>query len=155
MVSALTGWHPTSSISAAMVTALPRRSFKKGTWMWRSARALSFFGRPIRGLLWVDPALLKHWMILATVLQLSFRVWANFLLPWASSCSATICLLRSSESSLVCGAMMELSVTSVRECESCTTNLNTPAPYAHGPSNTNESHDILEGKWQTVLNLDI
>ena len=27
--------------------------------------------------------------------------------------------------------------TSMRECESCTTNLNTPAPYAHGPSNTN------------------
>ena len=25
----------------------------------------------------------------------------------------------------------------------------------HGPSNTNESHDILEEKWQTVLNLDI
>ena len=25
----------------------------------------------------------------------------------------------------------------------------------HGPSNTNESHDILEGEWQAVLNLDI
>ena len=24
-----------------------------------------------------------------------------------------------------------------------------------GTSNTNESHDILVGKWQTVLNLDI
>ena len=28
-------------------------------------------------------------------------------------------------------AMLELSVTSMRECESCTKNLNTPAPYAH------------------------
>ena len=27
--------------------------------------------------------------------------------------------------------MLELSVTSMRKCESCTTNLNTPAPYAH------------------------
>ena len=27
--------------------------------------------------------------------------------------------------------MFELSVTSMRECESCTTNLNTPAPYAY------------------------
>ena len=25
----------------------------------------------------------------------------------------------------------------------------------HGPSNTNESRDILEGKWQAVLSLDI
>ena len=25
----------------------------------------------------------------------------------------------------------------------------------HGPSDTNESHDSLEGKWQAVLNLDI
>ena len=25
----------------------------------------------------------------------------------------------------------------------------------HVPSNTNESLDILEGKWQAVLNLDI
>ena len=51
--------------------------------------------------------------------------------------------------------MLELSVTSVRECESCTTNLNKSVPYAHGPSNINESHDILEGEWRAVLNLDI
>ena len=57
--------------------------------------------------------------------------------------------------------MLELSVTSMRKCKSCTTNLNNPAPYAHmglvtrGPSNTNESNDILEEKWQAVLNLDI
>ena len=25
----------------------------------------------------------------------------------------------------------------------------------HAPSKTNESYDILEGKWQVVLNLDI
>ena len=34
----------------------------------------------------------------------------------------------------------------MRECESCTTNLNTPAPNTHGPSNTNESHDIFGGE---------
>ena len=79
MVWALTDWPPTSSISAAMLTALIRRSFKESIWMWRSACALSFFGQPTRGLFWVDPALLKCWMILATVLQLSFRVLVIFL----------------------------------------------------------------------------
>ena len=33
-------------------------------------------------------------------------------------------------------------MTSMKEHESCTKNLSTPAPYAHGPSNTNESHDF-------------
>ena len=56
MVWALTGWSPTSSISAAMLTGLLRQSFKESIWMWRSARALSFFGRPTRGLFWVDLA---------------------------------------------------------------------------------------------------
>ena len=130
MVWLQTGWPPTSSISAAMLTALLCQYFKERIWMWRSARALSFFGRPTWGLLWVDPALLKGWMIVATVLHLSFRVLAIFLLPWPSSYSLTIRLLRSSESSLPCGAMLELSVTSMRECGNCTTNLNAPAPYA-------------------------
>ena len=53
---------------------------------------------------------------------------------------ATICLLRSSESSLACGAMLELSVTSMREYESCTTNMNTPAPYTHMGHVTLMSH---------------
>ena len=30
-----------------------------------------------------------------------------------------------------CGAMLEFSVTSMRECESCATNFNTPPPYVH------------------------
>ena len=79
MVWALTGWPPTSSISAAILTALLCQSFKESIWMWLSACALSFFGWPTWGLLWVDPTLLKCWMILATVLQLSFRVLAIFL----------------------------------------------------------------------------
>ena len=94
----LTVWSPTSSISAAMLAALLHRSFKEKIWTWRSAGALSFFRRRTRGLFWVDRALLKCWMILATVLQLSFRVLAIFLWPWPTSCSATIRLLRSSES---------------------------------------------------------
>ena len=114
----------------------PTQIYQKSIWMWRSARALSFFGRPTRGLFWMNPALLKRWMILATGLRLTFRVLAIFLKPWPSSCSATIRLLRSSESSLPCGVMLELSMTSMRECERCTTNLNTPSSYAHGPSNT-------------------
>ena len=72
MVWALTGWLPTSSISAAMLTGLLRRSFKESIWMWRSAHAFRFLRWPTRGLFWVDPALLKRWMILATVLQLRF-----------------------------------------------------------------------------------
>ena len=54
------------------------RSFKESIWMWCSARALSFFGWSTRGLFCVDPAILKSWMILATVLQLSFRMLAIF-----------------------------------------------------------------------------
>ncbi len=38
------------------------------------ARALNFFGRPWQGLFWVEPVLLNRCMVLATVLQLSFRV---------------------------------------------------------------------------------
>ncbi len=39
----------------------------------------NFFGRPWRGLFWVEPVLLNRCMVLATVLQLSFRVLAIFL----------------------------------------------------------------------------
>ncbi len=39
-------------------------------------RELNFFGRQWRGLFWVEPFLLNHCMVLATVLQLSFRVLA-------------------------------------------------------------------------------
>ena len=65
-----------------------------------------------------------------------FQGVENLLVAWPSSCSATIRLLRSSDSSLPRAVILELSVTSMREWESCTTNLNAPAPYAHGPSNT-------------------
>ena len=57
MVWALTCWPLTSSISAAMLSGILRRSFKENIWMWRSARAHRFFGRPTRGLFWVDPDL--------------------------------------------------------------------------------------------------
>ena len=138
MVWALTGWPPTSSISA---------DFKESIWMWRLARAFSFFGRTTRGLFWVDPALLKRWMILPTVLQLSFRVLAIFLLPCLSSCSATIRLLRFTESFFAMWCQVgTFNDQYERVWELPLQIWNTPAPYAHGPSNTNESHDILEGK---------
>ncbi len=47
-------------------------------WIWRWARALNFFGQPWRGLFWVKPVLLNRCMVLATMLQLSFRVLAIF-----------------------------------------------------------------------------
>ncbi len=74
MVWALTGWPPTPSTSAAMLAALIRLFPKHNLWIWRWARALNFFGRPWRGLFWVEPDLLNRCMVLATVLQLSFRV---------------------------------------------------------------------------------
>ncbi len=59
MVWALTGWLPTPSTSAAMLAALIRLFPKHNLWILRWARALNFFGRPWRGLFWVEPVLLK------------------------------------------------------------------------------------------------
>ncbi len=88
MVWALTGWPPTPSTSAAMLAALTRLFPKHNLWIWRWARALNFFGRPWWGLFWVEPVLLNRCMVLATVLQLSFRVLAIFLKPTPSLCRA-------------------------------------------------------------------
>ena len=79
MVWALTGWPPTPSTSAAMLAALIRLFSKDNLWTWSWAGALNFFGRPWRGLFWVEPVLLNRCMVLATALQLSFRVLAIFL----------------------------------------------------------------------------
>ncbi len=57
MVWALTGWPPTPSTSALMLAALIRLFPKHNLWIWRWARALNFFGRPWRGLFWVEPVL--------------------------------------------------------------------------------------------------
>ena len=162
IVWALTGWHPPplSSLQQCWQHSYADLWKKEFGYDAQHVHSASLEDLPEACSEWT-PTLLKDWMILATVLQLTFRVLAIFLWPWPSSCSTTIHLLRSSESSLPCGAILELSVTSMRECESCTTNLNTPAPYAHvglvtqGPSNTNETHDIFKEKWQAVLNLDI
>ncbi len=62
MVWALTGWPPTPSTSAAMLAALIRL-FPK-LWIWHWACALNFFGRPWRGLFWVEPVLLNRCMAL-------------------------------------------------------------------------------------------
>ncbi len=77
MVWALTGCPPTPSTSAAMLAALIHLFPKHNLWIWCWAHALNFFGRPWRGLFWVEPVLLKRCMVLATVLQLSFRVLAS------------------------------------------------------------------------------
>ena len=142
MVWALTGWHPAPLQSLQQCWQHPCADLSKKVFGYDAerVRSTSLDDLPETCLFWVDSALLKCWMILATVLQLSFRVLAIFLSPWPSSYSATIRLLRSSESSLPCGAMLELSVSSMRECESCTINLNTPAPYAHMGQVTVMSH---------------
>ncbi len=109
----------------------------------------------VRGLFWVEPVLLNRCMVLATVLQLSFRVLAIFLQPTASLCRATILFFRFSESSLPWGAMLNFQWP-VWKSESDNTKFNTPAPHSHlRPCNTNESHDTGERKWLIGPNLDI
>ncbi len=61
MVWALTSWPPTPSTSAAMLAALIRIFPKHNFWIWRWACALNFFGRPWRGLFWVEPVLSTVW----------------------------------------------------------------------------------------------
>ncbi len=65
--------------SNALKPALRGLFPKHNLWIWRWARALNFFGRPWRGLFWVEPVLLNRYMVLATMLQLSFRVLAILL----------------------------------------------------------------------------
>ncbi len=79
MVWALTGWPPTASTSAAMLATFIRLFPKHNFWIWCWACALNFFGRPWRSLFWEEPVLLNRCLVLATVLQLSFRVLAIFL----------------------------------------------------------------------------
>ncbi len=72
---------------------------KHNLWIWRWARALNFFGRTWRGLFWVESVLLNRCMVLAAVLQLSFRVLAIFLQPTPSLC---IMLLFSDPQRVLC-----------------------------------------------------
>ncbi len=51
------------SNAAALIRLFPKHNL----WIWRWARALNFFGRPWRGLFWVEPVLLNRCMVLATV----------------------------------------------------------------------------------------
>ncbi len=142
---------PTPSTSAAMLAALIRLFPKHNIWIWRWARALNFFGRPWRGLFWVEPVLLNRCMVLVTVLQLSFRVLPIFLKPTPSLCRATIFFLRSSESYLPWGVMLNFQWP-VWESESDNTTFNTPAPLSHlRPCNTNE----YMRKWLIGPDLDI
>ncbi len=99
MVWALTGWPPALQ---------PLQQCWQHSYVYSQthpldmtlARAFNFFGRPWQGLFWVKPALLNRCMVLATVLQLSFRVLATFLYPTLSLWRATIIFFRSLESSL-------------------------------------------------------
>ncbi len=117
---------------------------KHNFWIWRWTRALNLFGRPWRGLFWVEPVLLNRCMVLDTMLQLSFRVLAIFLQPTPSLCRATILFFSSSGSYLPRGAMLNFQWP-VWESVSDNTKFNTPAPHSHlRPCNTNESHDTGE-----------
>ncbi len=117
MVWALTDWPPTPSTSAAMLAALIRLFPKHNLWIWCWARALNLFGRPWRGLFWVKPVLLNHCMVFATMLQLSFRVLAIFLLPTPSLCRATILFFQILREFFAMRCHVELPVTNMREWE--------------------------------------
>ncbi len=73
MVWTLIGWLSTPSTSAAKLAALICLFPKQPLDMTLSTCTINFFRRPWRGLFWVEPVLLNRCMILATVLQLSFR----------------------------------------------------------------------------------
>ncbi len=85
----------------------------------------------------MEHVLLNRCMVLATVLQLNFKVLAILLQPTPSLCRSTNLFFRSSEF-FVMRCHVELPVTS----ESDNTKFNTPDPHSHlRPCNTNESHD--------------
>ncbi len=149
---------PTPSTSAAMLTTLIHLFLKHNLWIWRWARALNFFGRPWRGLFWVEPVL-NHCMVLATsVLQhaTQFQGLDNLFIAYTYLyVEQQLFFFRSSASSLPWGAMLNFQWP-VWESESDNTKCNTPAPHSHlRPCNTNELHDTGERKWLIVPNLDI
>ncbi len=145
---------PTPSTSAEILAALihlfPKHNLRIGRW----ACALSFFGRPWRGLFWVEPVLLKHCM-----------VWppccSSFSGSWQSSYSLRHLyveqqLFFSDPQRVLCHEVMLNFQWPVWESESDNTKFNTPAPHSHlRPCNTNESHDTGERKWLIGPNLDI
>ncbi len=78
MVWALTGWppHPFNLCSNAGSTDT---SISQTQLLDMTLSTCTQLGRPWLGLFWVEPVLLNRCMVLATVLQLSFRVLAIFL----------------------------------------------------------------------------
>ena len=67
MVWALTGCPPTPSTPATVLAALIRLFSKEDLWIWCWARVLYFFGRTWQSVFWVEPVLLNHCMVLATM----------------------------------------------------------------------------------------
>ncbi len=94
MVWALTSWPSTSATSKAMLATLMRLFFEASFCTWRTAQGLNFFDRPLRGLFRVKPIL--------------ENLFLYFLLPRPSLWRATILILKSSESSLPWGAMLNI-----------------------------------------------
>ena len=154
MVWALTGWPPAlQSLQQCWqhsYTNLSKKAFGCDAHHVRSARALSFFRRPTWGLFWVDPTYLSHCaaaqfqgvgnllVALAIVMlhnNTSFKILREFFAMWCHVGTFRDQYER----------VWDLRYKFEHTCSLCT----------HGPSNTNESHDILKGKWQAVLSLDI
>ncbi len=151
MVWALTGWPLIPSTSVALLASLIRLFPKHNLWIWRWARALNFFGWSWRGLFWVEPVLLNHCMVLATVLQLRFRVLAIFL--YHSLCHLYVeqQFFFSDPQRVICH---EVSCwTSSDQYERV--RVITPNWTHLRPCNTNDSHDTGERKWLIGPNLDI
>ncbi len=139
MVWALTGWPPTPSTSAAMLAELIRLFPKHNHWIWHWARVLNFFGRPWRGLFWVEPVLLNHCMVLATCCSSVSGSWQSSYLRHLYVEQQLV--FSDPQSSLPWGAMLNFQWP-VWESESDNTKFITSAPHSHlRPCNNNESHD--------------
>ncbi len=117
----------TPSTSSEMLAALIRLFTKHNLWIWRWARALNFFGRPWRGLFWMEPVTaVWSWPPCCSSVSGS----------WQSSYSLRhlyieqlFFFFRYSESSLLWGAMLNFQWP-VWESESDNTKCNTPAPHS-------------------------
>ncbi len=133
MVWVWTGWPPPPppfnlcSNAGSTHTSISQHNLR----IWRWAHALKFFGRPWRGLFWVEPFLLNHCMVLAPRCSSVSGSWqSSYSLCHLHVEQQFFFFFRSSESSLPWGAM-----------------LNFQWPVWESESNTNKWNDTWERKW--------
>ncbi len=134
---------PTPSTSAAMLAALIRLFPKHNLGIWCWACALNLFGRPWRGLLWVEPVLLNRCMVLAPCCSSVSGIWQSsyslrhlyveqqsfFSDPQRVLCHEVSCWTSSNQYERVRAITPNWTHSHLRPC------------------NTSESHDTRERKW--------